>query len=78
LFPIPKIDRIFYSIGAVSSTLRAHFSLAVALAANGNFAEAIENAHLVIQLAMSEGNTQLAQDIQEHIESYKNNMPYRE
>ena len=52
--------------------------LAMAYAANGNFGEAVENGRLALQLAMTQGNKQLARDIQKHMKLYRNNTPYRE
>jgi arylsulfatase A-like enzyme len=53
-------------------------ALAAAYAANGNFPEAVENGRLALQLAMTQGNKQLARDIQKHMKLYRNNKPYRE
>lgn len=53
-------------------------ALAAAYAANGNFPEAIENARQAVQLAMTNGQKQLARDIQKDMKLYKNNTPYRE
>ncbi len=53
-------------------------ALAAAYAANGNFPEAVENGLLALQLAMTQGNKQLARDIQKHLKLYRNNTPYRE
>ena len=53
-------------------------ALAAAYAANGNFPEAIENARLAVQSAMSHGQKQMARDIQKQMKLYRNNTPYRE
>ena len=53
-------------------------ALAAAYAANGNFPEAIENGRLAVQLAMSHGQKQMAQEIQKQMELYRNNKAYRE
>ncbi len=53
-------------------------ALAAAYAANGNFPEAIENGRLAVQSAMSHGQKQMAQEIQEQMKLYRNNTAYRE
>ena len=53
-------------------------ALAAAYAANGNFPEAIENARLAVESAMSNGQKQMAREIIEQIKLYKNKKPYRE
>ncbi len=53
-------------------------TLAAAQAGNGNFSEAVETARQAVQLAMSQGNKQLALNIQKEMKLYRNNTPYRE
>jgi tetratricopeptide (TPR) repeat protein len=53
-------------------------AMAAAYAANGNFSEALVTVRQAAKLAMTNGNKQLARELQTHIKSYKNNKPYRE
>jgi Flp pilus assembly protein TadD len=53
-------------------------TLAAALAANGNFTEAIEITNKAIGLAGSVGRKDLVEDFKSHLELYQANQPYRE
>jgi arylsulfatase A-like enzyme/Flp pilus assembly protein TadD len=53
-----------------------HFKMAVLLAKEGRFDQAIENAEKAIELATSAGNKKLTQDIQKHLECYRQNQTY--
>ncbi|MGC6427010.1 MAG: tetratricopeptide repeat protein [Akkermansiaceae bacterium] len=53
-------------------------TLAVTLAANGNFKEAISTAKEAISLAEKNGDPAIAQDIAKRLALYQNNTPYRE
>jgi len=49
----------------------AHYYLALVLAQNSRFDEAVQHAERALMLAQSTGNRQLAQRIQENLDSYK-------
>lgn len=53
-------------------------TLAVAYAANGQFLTAIETASKAISQASTVGNTRLSKNIQNRIELYRQNKPYRD
>ena len=53
-------------------------TLSVAYAAAGRFPEAIEAAEKAIEIALSSGQDELAEEIKKHLELYKAGQPYRE
>ena len=53
-------------------------TLATAYAAGGNFPEAVKTAEKALDLARSEGQNELAIQIQEHLELFKSGRPYGE
>ena len=52
-------------------------TLSVAYAAAGRFGEAVETAQKAIDLALSSGQNELAEEIQKHLQLYKAGKPYR-
>lgn len=52
-------------------------TLSVAYAAAGKFDEAVETAEKAIELALSSGQNELAEEIQKHLQLYKAGEPYR-
>ena len=53
-------------------------TLAAAYAECGRFSEAVETAQRAIELSTSQGDSKLANDLQEQIALYRNNTPFRE
>jgi len=53
-------------------------TLAVAYAAGGDFPEAVKTAENALEQARSEGQEELALQIQQHLELFKSGRPYRE
>ena len=52
-------------------------TLAAGYAETGRFSEAISAAQQALQLAISQGNSPLAADLQRNIDSYQMNLPLR-
>ena len=53
-------------------------TLSVAYAAAGRFGAAVETAEKAVELALSSGRSELADEIKKHLELYKANQPYHQ
>ena len=62
----------------LTSDQRADYldTLAVTYAANGQFSQAIETAQRALELAISDGNENLVDEINKRLQLYKTNKPF--